>query len=70
MGCGTIYLMALKVTSSMTRNIYHQKQVDWLHSMGDQDSTFDFTTKGILQEVVKEKELWHLWDLNGIDQHD
>lgn len=42
-----------------------QGLVDWVHSASDRTTVFDFTTKGLLQYALKEKELWRLRDSNG-----
>jgi len=47
------------------QDAHRQRLVDWVHSTGDRATTFDFTTKGILQEAVKSNELWRLKDSNG-----
>ncbi|KAH9294391.1 hypothetical protein KI387_040404 [Taxus chinensis] len=44
---------------------HRQRLVDWVHSTGDRSAAFDFTTKGILQQAVKNNELWRLRDSNG-----
>ncbi len=39
-----------------------QTLVDWIKGAGGVSTTFDFPTKGILQEAVKNTEYWRLID--------
>ncbi|XP_057861954.1 alpha-amylase type B isozyme isoform X2 [Cryptomeria japonica] len=46
------------------QDAHRQQLVDWVHGTGDSALTFDFTTKGILQEALRPNahELWRLRD--------
>lgn len=39
--------------------------VDWVQGCGQRASVFDFVTKGVLQEAVKNCEYWRLRDAHG-----
>ncbi|XP_077253457.1 alpha-amylase-like isoform X3 [Tasmannia lanceolata] len=51
-----------KPESEPARN--RQELIDWLQSVGDVPTTFDFTTKGVLNVAVN-GQLWRLNDTNG-----
>ena len=42
-----------------------QTVVNWIDGTGGTSSAFDFPTKGILQEAVKNCQYWRLRDQNG-----
>ncbi|KAK9942098.1 hypothetical protein M0R45_007787 [Rubus argutus] len=42
-----------------------QEIAGWIHNAGGQVTAFDFTTKGILQFALENRELWRLKDSNG-----
>lgn len=44
------------------QNGHRQEIINWVDSAGGIPHTFDFTTKGILQEALLRKELWRLKD--------
>lgn len=44
------------------QDAHRQEIVNWVDSAAGLPSTFDFTTKGILQEALLRKELWRLKD--------
>jgi alpha-amylase len=46
------------------QNAHRQKIVDWIDSAGGEPRSFDFTTKGVLQEAFIRSELWRLSDKN------
>ncbi|XP_002972254.2 alpha-amylase type B isozyme [Selaginella moellendorffii] len=43
---------------------HRQEVVDWINATGNRSTAFDFTTKGILQEAVK-NQFWRLRDPNN-----
>lgn len=44
---------------------HRQSTYDWCNSTGGNTAAFDFTTKGILQEAVRNREYWRLSDSQG-----
>jgi len=44
---------------------HRQSTYDWCNSTGGNTAAFDFTTKGILQEAVRNREYWRLIDSQG-----
>jgi len=44
------------------QNAHRQRIVDWMDNSGKHAYAFDMTTKGILQEALKNKEYWRLAD--------
>lgn len=47
------------------QDLPRQKLCDWLDAVGGVCSLFDFPTKGILQEAVKNVQYWRLRDKDG-----
>ena len=47
------------------QNAHRQRIVDWMDNSGKHSYAFDMTTKGILQEALKNKEYWRLADENN-----
>ncbi|PCJ16825.1 MAG: alpha-amylase [Candidatus Cloacimonadota bacterium] len=48
------------------QNPHRQGIVDWIDLTKGQCKAFDFTTKGILQEALKNQEYWRLLDSNDL----
>lgn len=44
------------------QNAHRQRIVDWMDALNGRASTFDMTTKGILQHALSTKEYWRLAD--------
>lgn len=44
---------------------HRQRLCNWVDSTGGNCGTFDFTTKGVLQKAVQDKEYWRLKDSKG-----
>lgn len=44
---------------------HRQRIVDWIDGTGGLSAAFDFTSKAILQEAMKKRELWRLRDTRG-----
>jgi len=44
---------------------HRQDLVNWVNATGKKSTAFDFTTKGILQEAVRNCEYWRLKDAQG-----
>lgn len=51
-------------TLEYNQDSHRQELVNWIHATGGASTVFDFTTKGILQEAVKD-QFWRLKDGNG-----
>lgn len=47
------------------QNAHRQRIVDWIDRSGKHAHAFDMTTKGILQEALKNREYWRLADENN-----
>ena len=47
------------------QNSHRQSTYDWCDSTGGNTAAFDFTTKGILQEAVRNKQYWRMIDHDG-----
>lgn len=47
------------------QNSHRQRITDWIDQSGQHFLAFDMTTKGILQEALKNKEYWRLSDHNN-----
>ena len=47
------------------QNAHRQRIIDWIDNSGKHSYAFDMTTKGILQEALKNKEYWRLADENN-----
>jgi alpha-amylase len=46
-------------------NAHRQRLCNWIDASGGKSATFDFTTKGILQQAVRYNEYWRLKDGDG-----
>jgi len=44
---------------------HRQDTVNWINGTDKESTAFDFTTKGILQEAVRNTQYWRLKDSNG-----
>ena len=44
---------------------HRQRTIDWVDQTGGKSAAFDFTTKGILQEAVRDGSYWRLADSRG-----
>eukprot|EP00928_Gymnodinium_smaydae_P050054 TRINITY_DN3366_c0_g6_i1.p1 TRINITY_DN3366_c0_g6~~TRINITY_DN3366_c0_g6_i1.p1 ORF type:complete len:1786 (+),score=300.32 TRINITY_DN3366_c0_g6_i1:41-5359(+) len=44
---------------------HRQDTINWINAAGKESTAFDFTTKGILQEAVRNCQYWRLKDSNG-----
>jgi len=44
---------------------HRQDTINWINGTGKECTAFDFTTKGILQEAVRNCQYWRLRDQNG-----
>ena len=47
------------------QDLHRQSTYDWCASTGGNTAAFDFTTKGILQEAVRNREYWRLQGSDG-----
>ncbi|MBI4860467.1 MAG: alpha-amylase [Candidatus Riflebacteria bacterium] len=47
------------------QNAHRQKLCDWIDGTAGSSLAFDFTTKGILQEALRNYEFWRLKDADG-----
>lgn len=50
---------------SYDQNKHRQDLVNWINATGNACTAFDFTTKGILQEAVRNNQYWRLKDAEG-----
>lgn len=47
---------------ALDQDAHRQRTVNWIHKSGGVSQAFDFTTKGVLQEAVKNSEYFRLRD--------
>ncbi|XP_040375155.1 alpha-amylase type B isozyme-like isoform X2 [Rosa chinensis] len=59
-----IYTGKTKKRGIILTNSHRQRIISWIDGTGQLSATFDFTTKGVLQEAVK-GQLWRLCDPQG-----
>lgn len=52
-------------TLNYNQDAHRQRTIDWIDQSGKHSYAFDMTTKGILQEALKNKQYWRLSDQNN-----